>query len=287
VQRVLVTTGFFDVAGMRIVAGRPFTDADDAPAVRVAIVNETLARQFFNGDAVGQQLSAGSSTLDGGPLEIVGIVRDALYRDVRAEADAMPPTLYLPALRGPASGMTQQMRDVQIQLRMPRTAAAEAQVREIIRQLDPGILITDVQSMDAIVDGTIARERLLATLAGWLGIVALVLGAIGIYGVRSYAVNRRVAEFGVRLALGATPQHVAGRVVAEGATIAWIGVVVGLIAAAVVTRLVETLLFGVTPLDLPTFAAATALFVAIAIAASYVPARRAARIDPVAALRAE
>jgi ABC-type antimicrobial peptide transport system permease subunit len=134
---------------------------------------------------------------------------------------------------------------------------------------------------------TVARERLLADMAGWLGLVSLTLGGIGIYGVRSYAVNRRTAEFGVRVALGASPRQVAGRVVTEGTAVAGIGIVVGLAAAIGLTRLVEGLLFGVAPLDVSAFAGAAAAFVVIAVLASYVPAWRATRIDPVAALRSE
>jgi predicted permease len=281
VQRMVVSAGFFEVTGMRIVAGRPFTPEDDARPTQAAIVNEDVARRFFGGNAVGRELSIGR----GEPFEVVGVVANSVYRNLRDEAGGGPPTIYVPALQGPATLLI--MRDVQLQVRTSRAAPVESQVRDMVRQVHPAILVTGVQSMDAIVDGTIARERLLADLAGWLGFVSLALGGVGIYGVRSYAVNRRVPEIGVRLALGATAAQVAGRVVREGVAIAGIGTVIGLIAAAGLTRFIGTLLFGVTPLDALTFAAAAALVVGVAMAASYVPAMRATRVDPVAALRSE
>jgi predicted lysophospholipase L1 biosynthesis ABC-type transport system permease subunit len=196
--------------------------------------------------------------------------------------------VYFPALQPPGSQVVQQIGGVQVQVRsVGRPASVESAIREAMRQVDPGIVVSEVRSMRTIVDATIARERLLADLAGWLGLVSLALGAIGIYGVRSYAVNRRVAEIGVRLALGATATQVAGRVVREGAAIAGAGIVIGLIAAGAVTRLIGGLLFGVTPLDVPTFAGVAALFLLVAIAASYIPALRATRIDPVVALRSD
>jgi predicted permease len=280
---VLVSSSFFDVTGMRLVAGRAFGPEDEVSPTRVVIVNETLARRFYGGNAVGRRFS----TVAGEMVEIVGVTANAIYRNLRDEADAPSPTVYFPALQPPGSTMAQGMRTVQLQIRTTRAAPVERAVREALRRVDPTIVVMDVRSMGTLVDGTIARERLLADLAGWLGFMSLALGAVGLYGVRSYAVNRRVAEFGVRLALGATPRQVAGRVVAEGALIAAIGIVIGLIAAAMVTRVLGSLLFGVTPLDVPTFAGTAALFVAVAIAASYVPARRATRIDPAAALRAE
>jgi predicted permease len=281
VQRVIVSSRFFEVTGMRIVAGRPFGPTDDTIPTHAAIVNETVARRFFRGNAVGARFSMGD------PYEVVGVVKDSFYRDLRAEAGVAAPIVYISALQAPGSAMAVQMRDVQVQLRVESAGDIEPAVRTALRDVDPGILVSEVRPMRAIVDRTIARERLLAQLAGWLGIVALALGAIGIYGVRAYAVNRRVSEFGVRMALGAAPRQIARGVVAQGVRVASIGIGIGLIGAAAVTPLVKGLLFGVAPLDLATFVTAAALFVGVAVTASYLPARRATRIDPVAALRSE
>jgi ABC-type antimicrobial peptide transport system permease subunit len=157
----------------------------------------------------------------------------------------------------------------------------------VVREIDPAVAMVGVQAMSTIVDRTIAQERMLSSLAIWFGLLALVLGAIGIYGVRSYAVRRRATEIGLRLALGATTRQVFGLVVGQGVRVASVGIALGLGASLALTRFVESLLFRVEPRDPATFVAVALVFAAVAAIASYVPARRAAQVDPSSTLRSE
>jgi predicted permease len=286
VNGLLVSSAFFDVTGTRLIAGRGFSADHDYREEEVAVVNETTARRFFGGTAVGQRFRM-PGPFPKETFTVIGVVADSTYRNVRDEAGAALPLVYFPLLAGPGARMARGMNGVQIGVRTALMPDAEASIRAAIRQVEPAAIVGEVRAMREVIQDTMARETLLAQLGAWFGVVALVLGAIGIYGVRAYAVNRRVAEFGLRLALGATPGQVLRRVIAQGAMLAATGVAAGLVAAAIATRLVRTLLFDVTPLDVSTFAAAAAIFGGVAIVASYLPARRAMRIDPAAALRAE
>ncbi len=138
-------------------------------------------------------------------------------------------------------------------------------IREVVREADPAVAVTELRSMSAVIDRTIAQEKMLARLASWLGVLALTLGAIGIYGVRAYTVNQRAGEIGLRLALGATAAQVFRLIVGQGVTVTALGIVIGLVSAAALTRYVGSLLFGVTPHDPATFAVVTAVFIAVAV----------------------
>ena len=137
-------------------------------------------------------------------------------------------------------------------------------IREVVREVDPAVAVTELRSMSAVIDRTIAQEKMLARLATWLGVLALTLGAIGIYGVRAYTVNQRAGEIGLRLALGATAAQVFRLIVGQGVMVTALGIVIGLVSAAALTRYVGSLLFGVTPHDPATFAVVTAVFIAVA-----------------------
>ena len=248
------------------------------------VINQTLARQEFPGqDPIGQYVYAGR---DSSPWQIVGIVADVrqfgldqdpqpqFFADFRqwSETDPVFFTILGPyfAIRGGAD----------VQALVPR-------VRDIVRGLSPDAGLYNVATMEQLVSNSLSRPRMYATLLGIFACVAVVLAAVGIYGVIAYAVAQRTREIGIRMALGAQRTEVVRLVLGQSLTWTVIGVVLGLGGAAAVTRYLEGLLFGLTPLDASTFVAASLTFVSIALVASYVPARRATRIDPVVALRSE
>jgi predicted permease len=285
-QGMLVSPGFFETTGTRLMRGREFDRSDEQSAIRVAVVNQTMARRFGS-EPLGRRFVIPAS-FPNETFEIVGVAEDAMYRRLRQEAQEILPAFYLPVSQAPGASIAARMRDAQVELRTPAAVAGvEAAIRAAVREVDPAVAVTEPRSMSALVDRTIAREHLLARLATWLGALALTLGAIGIYGVRSYTVNRRRSEIGLRLALGATTSHVFGLIVGQGVRVTAMGIAIGVIAAAALTRYVETLLFRVEPLDPITFGVVVSLFVTVAVLASYGPARRAARVDPAVTLRSE
>jgi predicted permease len=286
VNGLVVNSTFFDVTGTRIVAGRGFSMEHDRASEPVAVVSQAMARQFFGGAAVGRRFRLPGPFPDD-TFTVIGVAQDSTYRNLRDEAAAALPIVYFPALQGPGAAIGLTMSGAQIHVRSGSNGALAAGVRDAVRRADPAVVVRDVQSMRTIIADTLSRETLLARLGLAFGAVALVLGAVGIYGVRSYAVSRRLPEFGVRLALGAAPGRIGQVVLRESLSVTSIGIGIGLMGAAAVTRLLTGLLFGVAPLDLTTFVTAAIVFGAVALAASSLPARRAMRLDPVAALRSE
>jgi len=244
----------------------------------VAIVNERYVQRFFAGKyPLGQHLTA---KLNGEPrdLEIVGIARDTSVIGLRA---APPAVVYVPYEQVPKNGFA---------VVTVRASGSLADVSSAMRRiLQPAVPKTplDVHALSAQVQATMLQERLLATLAGTLSVLALVLASVGIYGLLAYSVARRTREIGVRMALGALPRDIMASLLGEGLRLTAIGVVVGVALALAATRLLNALLFGTSPTDLVTFASAAALIVTIAAAASLVPALRASRVDPLIALRDE
>ena len=266
-----VSEGYFQTIRARV-DGREFTARDRAGAPVVLVVNEALARQHFPGErAVGRPL-----VLGGGPIEIVGVVND--IRQV-AVAEPARPTLYIHNLQNSRVKTTI----------VARTAGDPAMlvgpIREAIWAIDPQQPITDVFTFDQSVGRALARPRLLVVLLGAFGLVGLALGAVGVYGIVSAIVGDRRREIGVRLALGARPSDVLLMMVRRGFVLAAAGVVIGLAGAAGLSRFLASVLYGVEPLDGATFAGMAAVLLAVAVAASSIPARRAARLDPVATLR--
>jgi predicted permease len=284
-QGMIVGAGFFAATGIRVVLGRGFDQSDERSPVRVAVVNQTMARRF-GAQPLGRRFTI-PSTFPKEIFEIVGVAEDSMYRGVREEAKDAVTTFYLPVSQAPGASFASRMASVQVELRTPVTAGVETMIRDAVRQADPAVVVTEPRSMTATIERTIAQEHMLARLATWLGALALTLGAIGIYGVRSYTVNRRRSEIGLRMALGATTSQVFGLIVGQGITVTAVGIAIGVVAAAGLTRYVETLLFRVAPLDPVTFGVVVSLFVAAAVIASYGPARRAARVDPAVTLRSE
>ncbi len=274
-----VTPGYFRTLGMRQLHGRDFNVSDDASSPRVIIVNETLARSAFGVEnPVGHHITIGraESRKD---LTIVGIVQDAKYQRLQE------PTLriaYLPSAQTAEIGGGNLVTELRVDGGAPTAAAIARAVREI----DPAVPVR-VETVDARIRESLARERVMATLATALAIAALVLACAAMYGLLTYTVARRTAELGLRFALGASRGAVMWMVVRGSIGMAIAGLTAGLVAAAALGRFVRALIFDMQPLDSVSFAAAAAIVLVITATAALVPARRAARVDPVVALRSE
>ncbi len=270
--------GFFETMRIPVIAGRVFADPDSGGIPSLAVVNEELARRMFGGaNPVGQRLSA---IVRGKPadLEIVGMVRNTAQRDLRAEPY---PAVYVPY--------------AQLNAEIPSTLAARvagpparaaAAIQQGIQAKLPESSIA-VRAFTSQVDASISQERLMATLAGGFGVLALLLACVGLYGLLNYSVVRRTREIGIRMALGAQRSEVVGREVRSAVRLVAAGVALGLPAVWLASRWVKSLLFGLAPTDPSTIAGAALLLTASALAAAYVPARRASKVDPTMALRHE
>ena len=279
-QNRQVTPAWFAAMGIPHVSGRLIERSDDEKAPRVVVVNETFVKRFFpNGDAIGKRIRLGKLTAEFPWATIVGTVGD-----VRGFALDEPPepTMYWPVA---------QIRTTPSLAIVVRTqndpAALATSVREAIAEIDQAQPIYDMQTLDELVAKSLAQRRFTLTLMVLFGVIALVLSAIGIYGVMAFAVTQRTQEIGIRMALGASALDVLKMVVGSGMFLAAIGVVVGLIGAFALTRLMASLLFDVSPTDFVTFALVTVGLLGVALLACYIPARRATKVDPLIALRYE
>jgi predicted permease len=271
-----VAPNFFAAMALPILRGRGFDAQDRSGAPKVAVVNETFARQQFGGgDPIGRRIAFGAPAF-ADVVEVVGVARDAKYTDLRG---APPPTIYLPAyqrVEGAAAFAVRAAAD---------PAALMPAVRSLIREIDPTLPVLDLRTQHEQIERLHASERLFAWLSTFFGVTAVVLSVAGLHGLLAQAVQRRTGEFGLRLAVGATPGRVGGMIVREAVVLATIGAAVGLGAAALLGRLVAGMLFGVTPTDPATYGGAVLLVVGIAATASLVAARRASRVEPLVALR--
>ncbi len=266
---------YFETAAIPLVAGRDFAPSDRQSSAPVAVVDERLARDLWPGQsAIGKHLQE----RDGVIMEVVGIVRDTKYSTVREQVRGC---IYRPILQEYSSVATLYLRTDGDPLSL--LAAVRAQVRE----LDPNLPVFDVETMEQHVEQALGQSRGAAFFVGLFGILALLLAAVGLYGVISFAATQRTQEMGIRLALGATQRSVAMLIVRQGVRLAGIGLLLGLLVAFALTRLLGTMLYGVGPVDALTFAGATILLFIVAVAACYLPSRSAAKTDPLVALHFE
>jgi predicted permease len=270
-----VSEDYFQTFGIRVLRGRALAARDTASAARVAVVSEAAVTAYFGGrDPVGETLTLGESRA----YQVVGVVRDHKHRSVREDAARF---VYVPLWQpiDDLSRITLSVASTQPAAALSRTIADE------MRALQPSSLISDVVSVDEQIDATLVTERLLSTLAAGFAILALVVAAIGLYGVLSYAVTRRTTEIGVRMALGEGPRRVAWSVFRGALGQMSAGLLLGLPVALLLVRTTEGLLFGVTSTDLSIYVLAAAVLMAVVCLAAWWPARRAARVDPLVALR--
>ena len=273
-----VGPAYFRTLGIPIVRGREFANADGKDAMPVAIVNERLAELFWPGqDPIGRSIRSGSSRNP--TAEIVGVVRDARYRDLRQQADSM---LYLPLFQ--TTSTTAKTVHVRAADGFDGLTAA---IRREIQALEPGLPLFGIRTIDDQHRTFLAQPRQAAALTSAFGMVALLLAVMGVYGVTAVAASRQVHEIGIRLALGATPSQVVGRIGRRGVAVVGIGLAVGLLGSFSLTRVAGSLLYEITPHDPRTFAATTAVLAIASLIAIYIPARAATRLDAARAMRCD
>jgi predicted permease len=276
----IVGPRFFETFGIPLRSGREFGPQDGPTAPRVAVINETMARHFFgHQDPVGRHFRLPASPAVA--IEIVGVAKDAKYRNLREQPTR---TFYVPFLQQPSDSGPGNL----VALRTGGSPASVVPaVRRTLEGIDSQLQVVDLRTMADVVDASLVQERFVSHLASFFSAAALLLAALGLYGVMSYGVARRTAEIGIRMALGARRRDVLWLVLREALALAFLGAAIGLPAGLLGTRAISSLLFGLSPSDPVTLTLATAVLLAVAAVAGYLPARRAARVDPLIALRYE
>jgi predicted permease len=277
-MRLTVGDGFFGTLGIPLLRGRDFAPGDTSQAQAVAVINRALAQRLFGeADPIGRQFRWGTTT-DSMVMDVIGVCGDAKYTSIRNNA---PPTLYTSYRQARVAATTFEVKT------QGDPTTVVAQVREGVRGVDPHLPIAAVRTQEDQINASLQSVRLMATLATVLGGVAVLLASIGLYGILSYSVSRRIPEIGIRMALGAERWAVRWMVMKSALLLALVGVALGVIAALSGTSVVRSLLFGLSPTDPLTFVLAALLMWSVALVAAYLPARRASRVDPVVALRAD
>jgi putative ABC transport system permease protein len=270
---------YFLSLGIPLIKGRFFSDRDDAKAEQAIIINQVLARRYWpNEDALGKRITFNDTPKEGDWLKVAGIVGDV--KDTPASEGAEP-GLWFPLLQQPFSPMS-----IVIRANSDPELLINA-LREKVAQLDPALAVADIRQMDRIADAGMATPRFALFLVALFAFLALLLAAIGTYGVMSYSVGQRLHEFGVRIALGAKPSDVLGLVIIHGLRLALLGVVLGIVSALALGRVLQSLLYGISAGDPLTFAGVSIVAIAMASLACYLPARKATALDPMIALRSE
>ena len=274
---------FFETLGIPIVAGRGFTAGDTAASTKVAVINQRLAAaRFPNQDPIGQRISLGvyagyGDVLTGDQIEIVGICGDTLYSNLH---EAPPPQFFVPYLQ------QRQVRRLTYQVRTQTEPGAMVEaLRRVVHAADPALPLVNVRTQEDQIESDLADERLLVSLTSAFGLLALVLAAVGIYGLLAYSVAQRTREIGIRMAVGAIPRQILAMVLRESLSLSGAAIALGVITSLLVTRFVKSMLFGIAPSDPAVLWGATALLMFVAAVASWLPARRAASVQPMEALR--
>ena len=272
----VITHDYLEAMRVPLLSGRLFNESDAADATNRVVINETMARRHWPGeDPIGKRVRI---SWDDREDEVIGVVGDVKHASLEAEPRAMT---YWPFMRSPYGTMTIVVRTAGEGLNVTPAIAG------LVRGMDPELVLANVQTLDDVVANSVAERRLTMTLLAVFAGVALLLAAIGIYGVIAYGVTERRQEIGIRMALGAQRRDVLAMVVRQALTLVAAGIAIGGVGAVLLSRLMEGLLFQVRPSDPLTFAAVSGLLTAVALIASYVPGRRATRVDPVVALRSE
>jgi putative ABC transport system permease protein len=280
-NRPRVSSDYFETMGIPLLRGRVFDEHDRAGSARVAVISDMAARMYWLGeDPIGKRLCVDWAA-DGRPIwrEVVGIVGSTRHFGLEARQKA---EIYIPHTQSPQAFMILVVRSQAGEL-----SAAATAIRREIAGLDPDLAGIGLRSMDEFIAVAESRRRFQVLLMGWFAGLAAVLAAIAIYGVMVNTVVRRTREIGLRLALGAAPRDAVTMIVSKGMLLSGAGIAAGFAAAILLMRFIRTLLFGVSPFDLPTFTAVAALLALIAFVSAWAPARAAARVDPVVALREE
>jgi predicted permease len=270
----IVTPGFFDALGLPLLAGRRFAPTDRLGAPAVTIVNETLARRMWPGqDAIGKKILVGRSRWS---LDVIGVIKDAKYRTI---GETPSPFFYVPAAL--------RYEPVQWIVLRPKSGSVIADVRAVVRGLDPNLPVTRAGAFADLTAFTLFPQRLVTWLAAIVAVTGVLLAALGVYGIAAYHASLRTREIGIRVALGAARGQAVSLVLRQIGWLAVSGITIGLSAAAMVTHLLEGMLYGVRPLDPVSFGGGALVLGILAVVAGLIPARRAASINPVEALRAQ
>jgi predicted permease len=273
-QTLTVGESFFKTLGIQLQLGRELRPSDSADAPKVTVVNEAFVRKYLAGlNPIGLTMKA-----DGADWRIAGVCRDTKFAEIKAEA---PPTAYLSFRQKPTGSAYFALRVTA----PPLAVAAEA--RKALAAIDPNIPLTEISTQEEVRDKTIYQERMLATLCGSLAALSILLSCNGLYGLMAYHVSRRAGEMGLRLALGATRRQIAGPILKEAVILAGAGVMAGIPLTLALTRIIRGHFYGVGPADPAIFSASVILLVIVALLAAWIPARRAAKVDPMVALRSE
>jgi predicted permease len=275
---------FFTTMGIPLLQGRDFNPQElqpppgTAPGTSLAaVINQTMARDSFGDqNPLGQHFRLSDGPLKGLPIEVIGVAKDTKYASLREQT---PRTFYLSFFQSPGDGGGTYM------LRTLDASSSAAAIQRTVRELDPQLKVLNLQTMNEVVDDSLLQERFVAQIGGFFSLSALLLACIGLYGVMSYATTRRTREIGIRMALGASRSEVLNLVLNQGLRLVLVGVMLGLLASLAVTQAMKNMLFGLRATDPATYAVVTMLLTVVALLACYLPARRATKVDPLAALR--
>jgi predicted permease len=277
INRLVIAPNFSEMMEIPLLSGRGFTERDSDAAPKVVVINEAAAQKYFpNDNPIGQRF--GFDVEASSQFEIVGVLRDAKYDSVR---DPAPPTMYVPALQNHLPNAVFQVRTAS------DPAAAVGGIREVVRRIDPTLPIVDVFTQMEHVERRFEQERLFARAYTLFGVLALIVAAVGLFGLMSYNVSRRTNEIGIRMALGAQRGEVLGQIMRESMVLVVAGLAIGVVLTFGTGRFIATLLFGLAPTDPVTIGLAMMVMLLVGALAAYLPARRASRVDPMVALRCE